>query len=1025
MRVSKKRVGLAIVTLCMVAIASVAYAQATSTFNGRVLDQGDAVLPGVTITATNTATGVVRTTVTNADGSYYLPSLEPGVYEVKTELAGFAPAARQNVNLAINATLTIDFKLTVAGLNETLTLTAEAPMIEVTQSKVANTIQTTELQNLPMLTRTISGMLELLPGAAPVGELHRTKQNTGTVSFAGSSGGNVTPTVDGADNRDNHYSGPLMSFTTESLEQFQLASSQFSAADGRTGGAAASLVTKSGTNVVHGSIFGYERDKSLTGKDYFQKQANGEKPPFSRQQFGGSIGGPIVRNRMFYFGAIEQMVKNTGTFVPANQYDQLEVLVSAMQRGQIPAGWVYDKHPRIAELPGKLRTYSLKSNLQLNNSQSVMFRYAGQDENQDAVTYNTNNDNGQPDNMVINAWSAVAQHSLVLGNAGLNQITGQVNRMVYLADVVSNITGEHYTRDFPTVDIFAPRISFPSVTTGAGGDAGTQSDRMVYQIRDDLSLLKGNHQLKTGFNFNYLWHLGIRNGNEHYATVAFFDDPSVILNNTNGRYPQGFQTPGIVRMWQQANGGAVGGKGSWQDTTSNAQQVGVWFQDDWRIKPSLTLNLGLRYDRDFNLMVQEKFATNATRMALEAIGHPFGAYPETPTMDFSPRVGFAWDLSGEGTRVVRGGYGLYIDQYNTAAAAGDITGQSARPLNSLATRTSTAIGVGELSTFVFGRDPLPPQPTQGDRLANNSTGQWIHPDYNDPITHQAHIGYAHTLAANTTLAVDYTHIEGRREVRSTEANPLINGRRLLANDFQRVFGNPTYLASTRILAAINKSRYDGLTLMFQRRLPRATLQAHYTLAGAYSYGGSTGNRSGAGLAQTWDRPLDPSEWGPNGPDERHRFVATGVFDILYGIQLSPVLQLVSARPYNWTAGADLNADGNNNDRAMIDPATGLPTKGPNGQIVQSLSNGQQVSLNSARGDNTFVFDIRTTKFFNLGGGGERKIGIFAETFNVFNTANFGGQYGGNARGTTFLQPTGFIPGIGGPRQVQLGARFLF
>src|SRR4029453_11580189 len=115
------------------------------------------------------------------------------------------------------------------------------------------------------------------------------------------------------------------------------------------------------------------------------------------------------------------------------------------------------------------------------------------------------------------------------------------------ADVVSNITGEHYTRDFPTVDIFAPRLNFPSVTTGAGGDAGTQSHRIVYQTRGALSLLKGNHQLKTGFNFNYLRHLGIRNGNEHYATLMFFDDPSTILNNTNGRYPQGFQTPGIVR----------------------------------------------------------------------------------------------------------------------------------------------------------------------------------------------------------------------------------------------------------------------------------------------------------------------------------------------------------------------------------------------------------------------------------------------------------------------------------------------
>ena len=174
------------------------------------------------------------------------------------------------------------------------------------------------------------------------------------------------------------------------------------------------------------------------------------------------------------------------------------------KRGQVPNGWVYDKHAAIGETPGRLRTYSVKSNVQLNNAQSIMFRYAGQNEGRDAVTYTTNNDDGQPDNMTIDAWSAVAQHSYVLGGSGLNQITGQVNRMIYLADVVSRITGQHYTRDFPTIDLFAPRLSFPSVTTGAGGDAGTISDRMVYQLRDDVSLLKGNHQMKFGGNFNYL-----------------------------------------------------------------------------------------------------------------------------------------------------------------------------------------------------------------------------------------------------------------------------------------------------------------------------------------------------------------------------------------------------------------------------------------------------------------------------------------------------------------------------------------
>jgi len=155
----------------------------------------------------------------------------------------------------------------------------------------------------------------------------------------------------------------------------------------------------------------------------------------------------------------------------------------------------------------------------------------------------------------------------------------------------------------------------------------------------------------------------------------------------------------------------------------------------------------------------------------------------------------------------------------------------------------------------------------------------------------------------------------------------------------------------------------------------------------------------------WDQPLADDEWGPNGPDERHRFVFTGVFEVPYGIQLSPVVQAASARPYNLIAGLDLNQDGLNNDR-YVDPRTG-----------------QQVSVNAARGDNTFVFDLRTTKFISF--GGVRRLGLFVEFFNIFNTVNFGNSYNGNGRSANFRQPTAYIQGIGYPRQIQLGTRFLF
>src|SRR5688572_27773371 len=165
MRMTREWRSLSLVALVLMLTTELAFGQASSTFNGRVLDQGDAVLPGVTVTVTNQNTGVVRTTVSNEEGVYYLPGLEPGVYRIATELPGFQSSVRENVNVGVNVTLTVDFQLSLAGVAEAVTVTGAAPLIEVTQSKVASTIETTELQNLPMVTRNVSGMLALLPGA--------------------------------------------------------------------------------------------------------------------------------------------------------------------------------------------------------------------------------------------------------------------------------------------------------------------------------------------------------------------------------------------------------------------------------------------------------------------------------------------------------------------------------------------------------------------------------------------------------------------------------------------------------------------------------------------------------------------------------------------------------------------------------------------------------------------------------------------------------------------------------------------
>ena len=977
-----------------------AFAQASSTINGRVLDQGDAVLPGVTVTVTNTATGVVRTAVTNDQGVYFMPALDSGVYSVTTDLPGFAAAPRNGINVGVNQTLTIDFQMTVAGLQESLTVTGEAPLIEVTQSKVASSIEATELQNLPMIARNVSGMLALLPGAVQIEPTHRSKTNVGSVSYGGSAGTNVIPSVDGADNRDNQFGGPLLGFSTEALEQFQLATSQFNAADGRTGGAALMMVTKSGTNELHGSAFGFGRSDKLSAKDFFTKEAGRAKTPYNRAQFGGAVGGPIMQNRTFFFGAVERIQEDSEVSVPANLVREKAFLVDADARGLIPKGYMNPKNPTSVAQPSRVLLTTGKVNTQLSNEHSLMVRYAGHEDYKGAATFTPSNDNREPEKTDITMWSLVGQHNWVMSNSTLNQLVVQMNSLQRLSDTTSEITGESYMVNFPDVKLFPLRLSFPSVNTGAGGQAGSITDTQLYQIKDEVSMQTGTHAVKFGVNYNFLKDIGLMNGNGLYGVLTFFHDPSVIANNSNGLYPQGFQTPGVVRQWEQANTVLA-------DSLLNAHQIAAWFQDDWRITPQLTLNLGVRYDIDLNFYDQPHYDNNATRLALEAIGNPFSALPKTPFGSISPRFGFAYDLSGDGRRVLRGGGGVYWDQLNiNGGNISDIYSQNKRPLNVLATRTNTAIGVGQLSTFRFGVDPNPPVPSESNSLPLGATGQWLDPEISNPYNIQGHIGYAHQFGSSTSLNIDYTHVEGHNEFRTININPIVGGRRVLEPDFLRVFGTARYLNAVNIYKSMNKSQYDALTFKVMRRMPRVTLQAHYTLAGAYAYGGSIAARGGVGVPVDNFDPFNESEWGPTGNDERHRAVAMGVFETVWGVQVSPIFQIASARPFNLTAGSDRNADGQNNDR-WVDPATG-----------------QAVSLNAARGDKTVVFDTRVTKFIELGGA--RRLGIFAEFFNLFDTVNLGSSYNGNGSSATFRQPSGgFVPGIGYPRQAKLGVRFLF
>jgi hypothetical protein len=356
--------------------------------------------------------------------------------------------------------------------------------------------------------------------------------------------------------------------------------------------------------------------------------------------------------------------------------------------------------------------------------------------------------------------------------------------------------------------------------------------------------------------------------------------------------------------------------------------------------------------------------------------------------------------------VLRGGAGIYYDTVTVVSYWRAILHMK-EFISAQKTLVNPAIGVGDLATYRYGIDPVPGPPANPTNLerGGRSIGQWISPSHQDPSTIQFNLGLSHEITNSLVFGADFVHSAGRHEFKPQEINPIIRpGVRRLDEAFGNVLGDPALFGSIRIATADGRSQFDMLNLKLEQRGARATYRISYELGRAYAYGGSI---AGNGVfPQDQDDPFGPGEWGPSANDERHRVVVTAVLDGPYGLQVAPVFQAATARAYNLTSGTDRNGDGQRNDR-YIPPGSTTP-----------------VSVNSGRGDPILSTDVRVTKFINLQGE-QRRIALFAEFFNVFNTVNFGNLYQGNALSPNFMQPTGLMYGVGIPFQAQFGARFIF
>jgi hypothetical protein len=1015
-----------IVALASVISSFATFGQATAsgTIQGTVLDKSESLITGAQVVITSKATGATRTASTSGEGTYRFDLLSAGFYTVKVSKDGFSTVS-QTVELLVGQTATANLTLNPGSISETIEVTEQAPLLDVAKTSVSTEITPKEVEELPMVGRDVANLAYLAPGTKATDSYDPTKSRYAIVSVNGANGRNVNVTVNGIDNKDNTVGGPVMQLPLEAVQEFKISTQRFSAENGRSEGAAINMITKSGTNSYHGSIFGYFRDSAL---DTDEKQADGHggqissHPDYSRQQFGGSVGGPFLKNKLFGFFAIERERESQGLLENPKSFNELVLAQNAGLAAE-----------PVASIPRPFYEwrYNGRVDWTINNRNTAYLSYTSQandslndqsDGTGDLTNGNFTKNHLQVANLTLNS---------VLSNSTVNQFTA----------------GYQYWNNIIDSHISAPLVIFPDASFGTNTNVPQQSFQRKWQFRDDFSKTIGKHTLKAGAD--YIWN-PVEGGFFEFSStleIDFAKNPSDILGNP-ATYPQGFATPGLVTAMAIANGDPR--------FIVATKQLGLYFQDDWKVSRKLTLNLGIRWDKDFNMIGGSDIRESRTYQELVALNSPISnPYVRKVASDdnknISPRIGFAYDLTGAGRHVIRGGFGLYFG--NVFQNIPLFMEQMANPtvfqtVLSLSSPSDPVPGTGQtLGQWQYGVSPLPTIPPPSTSLASRSVGRLIDPDYRNPMTEEFNVGYSWALNRNSVVEAEYTHVLGLHENKTINIDQRVPdltqplGSQCCYRPLDPAFAaNPSLpaFASVRDEQSIGRSHYDGVNFGYRQRLTHHfSLNANYTLSWANSYG--AGGSSFRNYPKLAIAPFAPWEWGPSPNDERHHVTISGIWELPWGLQLAPIMQFGSARPYDLTNSSNtLNTGGGTGVGVVVptnDPTNYLAFSGDNTGAQNCFYgiNGVAQACTIAkfdplRGDPFFELDMRLAK--NIKIGERMNIQLIGQAFNLTNRANYGANYGNNIGATdTFGHPAGFInPGnTTTPRALwgEFGARFTF
>jgi hypothetical protein len=982
------RIAASAVLLLLPALA-VAQDPARAALVGRATDATGGAVPDARVTATLGATRLATVTSTDARGYYALVSLAPGDYTVSIEADRFTAAVFENVRLEVGRTRKLDAVLSLGGRAEAIDVEAAGGEVAAPLSAVGAVVSRSAIENLPLNGRNFLELAFLAPGNAPAPNFDPTKTNSVAVSSAGQLGRGGNVTIDGQDNNDDAVGGPLANLPQDAVQEFQMATNRYSAEQGRSAASVVNVVTRAGGEAWHGAASFFLRDDALQALPATYDRTLGEAPSFDRQQYSLALGGPLVRGKAWWFGAAEYRDQGAVAQVGAR-----DAATRTIRRG-------------FAEAPLQDLLATGRIDVQASPASALAFRYAFEDA--------TDTGPSTLDRAIGSATQRQeSRNRYHLGFASWTRT---------LSATAVNTLRVSYSDYDNRIDPVVPgrQLTFPSLQDGASFRVPQGTAQRRWQVSDAFALVRGSHALRFGVEASRTsgtFDLGVfREGRVELVQ----DFPAFDLDRDGGLDDDDLLFAVTLRSGRPDRDLVL---------DLGSTYLAGFVQDDWRVTPQLTLNLGLRYELDTDVKNVSGYDD------VNPIVRPFLRGDRKRDLDnLGPRLGLAWTSRGDSLQV-HGGYGLYYDRVTLEVASLE-RGLDGRALP-IEVRAGNVFfldpATGEMPPFApTFRDPftgfiLPGAGASGINIIDNAL--------ENPTVQQFNLGARVRLPLRSLLELDVVHNRG---------DHFIIGRPI-GTVFNPVVGGPDRVVN---LESSVGTRYDALFATVEKRWGQAQhLRVSYTLSRARNYANDDQIPFGAG-------PLDPGdlekEYGPTPNEQRHRLVLSGSLLLPGSLRLSPIWSIASGVPM---------------DILMPDASTRVPTleRNAGGRRFRTAAelNAYLGELNRAGGvggvplplvpedarfnDSFHSLDLRLARTIAL--GRQATVEALVECFNVFNVTNVLGvsksNYSGFAnvlrrdsddplhagylRSSSFgraLTTAGGVFGSGGPRAFQLGLRLAF